>query len=107
MRASIGVIALSMLLGGLIFLGQPEVAIVWSGLLIRVGPLLAVIWLAYPQLLELRHKVPSILLGAAITAALVMAVRPNLGRIIVTLLVVVLVAGFVLKWIARKTGARR
>ena len=105
MRISLGLLAAIFLALGLFSMWQPTFSPFWEGMLVRVGSLLAVIWLAFPQLSGMRQKFPAILIGAALVALVLIAARPNQGRLFIGLLSAALVVTGVLKWLARHTGA--
>ena len=103
MRHSAGAIGLVLLaIGGMLYM-QPTGNPFWAGLAIRVGALLVVIWLAYNQLMERKGKLPAILVGFAMVCLLIVAARPNQGRVLIGLLAVLLAVSSVMRWISNMT----
>ena len=72
----------------------------WLGMLIRVGALLAVICLAFPELLSLKEKMPVVIFGLALICILVIAVGPRFSRVLVSLLVIGVSVGSMMKWMS-------
>ena len=70
-------------------------------MLIRVGALLGVICLAFPELMLLKKKMPAVIFGLALIGILVLAVRPNPGRVLLSLIVIGLGVGSVMKWVSK------
>jgi hypothetical protein len=104
-QTTIGAIAAALLLLGLIgYLGDGFNPFL-TGMAVRIGATLAVVALALPQLYQLRHRLPGIVGSFALFALIIIAVRPNLGNVLISLLVVALVAHGVLGWLAKATGA--
>ena len=91
--------------GGLIYLFQPDFNPLVLGTLIRIGALLCVICLAFPELMTLRGKVPAILFVLAAIVIFLLAARPKLSRILIGLLMIGVVAGGVMKWISKMTAS--
>ena len=73
------------------------------GMAIRVGTMLAVICLALPQLIGLRHRLPSIALGFGLVVMFLIAARPRIGNILVGVLAIALTANAALAWLADLT----
>ena len=76
-RHAIGIIAIVLLIGGVVLVCWPvEGQGLFAGLNAacwRVGALMAVLWLAYPQI----HRMPAWLWAAIPALAVVLAVRPR------------------------------
>ena len=103
-RILIGVIAGIMLAAGaFLYLANPDTDPFVLGLLIRVGSLLAVICLAFPELMSLRGRMSAVLYGLALILIIVIAVRPKLSRVLVTLAIIGLGVGWVMRWITKVT----
>ena len=101
-RFLIGGIAIACLVvGGLLYFLVPDSSPFWVGMLIRVGALLGVICLAFPELMSLKKKMPAVIFGLALIGILVLAVRPNPGRVLLSLIVIGLGVGSVMKWVSK------
>ena len=101
-RTSIGLIAIGLLgVGGLLFVANPENNTGYVGILVRVGVLLAVIWLAMPQLEPLKEKLSTFALMTFLCLLVIVAARPNWFRIVAAILVVTLIVNWVLKLVSR------
>ena len=98
----LGLIAAGLLVCGVSFYFlQIEVNELVVGLCIRVGALLAVMCLAFPQLMVLKNKLPAILVIGSMTCLIIIAARPNLGRVVLTLATVSVTVGGILKWLSK------
>ena len=104
MRHSVGAIGLLMLLAGALLYWQGADNQLWSSLAIRVGSLLAVIWLAWDSVAALRGRVPAPLIALAGVGLLAVAMQPNRGRLFIGLLVAVVGISTTLRWLARISG---
>jgi len=105
-RAIVGALALAcVLLAGLIYAASPD----WNNVLlasaIRVGIVLFATWLALPQLREILAKLPDVLPVILLPLMILCAARPNLFRIIGSLIVVATALVAISKWI-KKNGAK-
>lgn len=101
-RLLIGLIAAALLIfGASFYFLQIEVNELVVGLCIRVGALLAVMCLAFPQLMVLKNKLPAILVIGSMTCLIIIAARPNLGRVVITLATVAFTLGGILKWLSK------
>ena len=90
-------------MGAFLYLLHPNADPLVTGMLIRVGALLGVICLAFPELLSLKGKMPAIVFGLALVCIILIAVRPKLSRVLVSLLVIGVGVSSVAKWIANAT----
>ena len=100
-RILTGVLALILLIAGsILFALHPDSTSLPVGLLIRIGTLLGIIWLAYPQLESLKTRLPSILIALAMICLAVAAARPNLGRLLITMVTIAVSVGAILKWMS-------
>lgn len=100
-RLLTGIIAtVCLIVGGLIYFLQPNPDPFWLGILIRVGALLGVICLAFPELMSLKGKLPAVIFGLAAICIVLIAVRPNPGRILISLIVIGIGVGSLTKWIS-------
>ena len=103
-RLFVGIVAaVCLVVGGLIYFLQPNPDPFWLGMLIRVGALLGVISLAFPELMSLKGKLPAVFFGLAAICIVLIAVRPNPGRILISLIVIGIGVGSVMKWISSIT----
>lgn len=101
-RILIGILAVISLMAGLVwYLRQPGADPFQAGVLVRVGTILAVISLAYPQLLALRHRVPTMMIGLGAVIIFLVAARGTQGRIIVALIVFSVSVAGALKWLSK------
>ncbi len=69
-------------------------------MMIRIGAMFAVIWLAMPQLESLKGRVPSILIALALICIAIAAAKPNLGRVVIMIVTIGVSVGGVLKWLS-------
>lgn len=101
-RILLGLIAAALLICGISFLVlHVEINEIIPGLCIRVGALLAVICLAFPQLMVLRDKLPAVLVIGSMGCLIIIAARPNLGRVVITLATISITLGGILKWLSK------
>jgi hypothetical protein len=105
-RTATGILALILLLGGtFLYAFQPDADPFTIGMMVRVGALLGAIWLAYPQLEVINHRlkgrVPAILIAALFICLAIIAAKPNLGRVVVTVVTIALGVGGALKWMTK------
>ncbi len=101
-RIATGILALTALLGGaFLYLFQPDANLFVAGMLIRIGAMLGVIWLAFPQLESLRGRMPAILITLGLICLAVAAARPSLARVFITVVTVAFGVGGMLKWMSR------
>lgn len=103
-RWGIGVVAGLLLIAGVCLYWTPlGERSVWTGLCIRVGLLLGVIWLAMPQLAGLRSRMSTIVLGSLVAVLVLAALKPKLFSVVSAVLAVGLAINFVLGWASRTT----
>lgn len=106
-RLTIGLVAVGFLvIGGALHLAHPEGAAGYVGILVRVGVLLSVIWLAMPQLEQLKTKISTLVLLVLLLSLILIAARPNLFRVAAGIFAVTLVANWALKWLGRFAGSQ-
>lgn len=102
-----GAVAAALLVGGVLGYvtgnGHPFAL----GMAVRIGATMAVISLAMPQLYRLRNRIPGIALGIALACVLLIAVRPKLGNVLISLGAILLAVNFALGWMASVAGKRR
>ena len=104
-RTAIGILAIFLLLGGaFLYLFQPEANPIVVGMMIRVGAMLGVIWLAFPQLESLKGRLPTILIAVAFVCLAVAAAKPSLGRVLITVVTVAISVGGLMKWMSKMTS---
>lgn len=102
LRILTGIVAVVLLFaGGGLYLIQPDFNPVLVGMMVRIGALFAVIWLAFPQLESLKGRVPAILVALALICIAVAAAKPSLGRVVVTIVTIAVSVGGVLKWFSK------
>ena len=101
-RIAIGALAFTLLLvGAYLYLFQQESDPFVEAMLIRVGAVLGVIWLAYPQLESIKGRLPAILVALALICVIVLAARPSLGRIVISVVTVAVAVGGIMKWMSK------
>jgi hypothetical protein len=101
-RILLGLIAAAFLICGTsLYVLQIEVNEIVVGLCIRVGALLTVICLAYPQLRVLKNKLPAVLVIGSMACLIIIAARPNLGRVVIALATISITLGGILKWLSK------
>ena len=86
-RHLLGLIGLVLLRFGIGYEFSSDVSIepMYSGMLIRVGALLGVIWLAYPELQKSKAKIPGIILGLIVLFLVLAAARPKISNVILVI----------------------
>lgn len=107
-RHGAGVLAILLLIAGTLLLFQENANQFWAAMAIRVGTLLAVIWLAIPQIEEMRSKgigkqIPSIVMLIGFAALVIIAARPKQATILIPLVGIALAISGALKWFSRMT----
>ncbi|GEM_PF-1587079 len=101
-RLLLGLIAAALLICGIgFYVLQVEVSELVIGLCIRVGALLTVICLAFPQLMVLKNKLPAVLVIGVMSCLIIIAARPNLGRVVIALATISITLGGILKWLSK------
>src|SRR5262245_50325501 len=92
-RTLIGVVALVLLLVGFAMLGAPRsndnTAFNVAGGLMRIGFVLAALWLALPSIQGMLAKTPKWMLTAGVIGIIFCVVRPQLLLLVVPLLLVI------------------
>lgn len=78
-----------------------------TGMAVRIGATLAVVALAMPQLNQLKKRLPAIAGGIALFALIIIATRPNIGKVLLTLLVVAVTILGAISWLSKMTGAKK
>jgi hypothetical protein len=102
LRIATGIIAIGLLsTGGLLYLVQPEFNPMLVGMMVRIGALFGVIWLAFPQLESLKGRVPAILTAIALICVVVAAAKPSAGRVVILLVTIGVSVAGVLKWLSK------
>ncbi len=87
-RIILGAIAGSMLTAGIAMYALfPAANPAVTAILIRVGTVLGVVWLAFPQLKTVGQKVPVVIAGGLLVGLVLMAARPNLFKVAAALMV--------------------
>lgn len=101
-RILTGAIALLLFFGGgAMYFFQPDADPMTVGMMVRIGALLGVVWLAFPQLQSLRGRLPTVLIVAAIVCLAVAATRPNLGRVVIAMVTIMVSVGGLMKWMSK------
>jgi len=108
-RLAIGILAaISLLIGGWMYFFGPEnpspSAAATTGVLVRVGSLLGVIWLAMPQLKSMKTKFSLIAFLVLLVILIIAATRPKIFPIIAGLLAISLSLNWVLSWLSQFSG---
>lgn len=107
-RLLIGIIGLFCLLSGSSFyLADRSSYLAAAGVLVRVGCLLAAIWLAWPQFESLKNRASILVLAAIFGFLLLVAVRPRLLPIATALFVGGLFLNAVLRRFANSDKTKR
>lgn len=100
-RTATGILALILFFGGaILYASQPESDLV-AGMMVRIGAMLGVIWLAFPQLESLKGRLPAILIASALICLAVAAAKPSLGRVFIVVVTVAISVGGILKWMSK------
>ncbi len=104
-RAIIGGISLAcLLMAGLLFAASPDLNNILLASTARIGIVLFAIWLAMPQLRGILSKLPAVLPIVALALIMLCAARPNLFRIVGSLIVVTTALVGISKWLKRFTA---
>jgi hypothetical protein len=113
-RHLLGIIGIFLILAGLISSFVESGSVRDFGFIpsscIRVGIVLAALWLAFPQILELSNRVPAWLFGAILLGCVVVAVRPRTIALIAPLIAALFgmhLMGLVLRSPLPKTRPRK
>jgi len=103
-RIVLGAIAAIMLLAGIaMYAFFPAANPAVTAILIRVGTVLGVVWLAFPQLKTAGQRMPMVVVCGLLGGLVLMAARPNLFKIAAALIVVLIALSLVAK-VFRKTS---
>jgi hypothetical protein len=103
-RAIVGGCALACLFfAGLAYVASPDLNNVLLAMAIRVGIVLFVSWLAMPQLRTVLEKLPAILPGMLLLMIVLLAARPNVFKIVGSLIVVTTALMAISNWIKKVT----
>lgn len=91
-RWLLGTLAAAAMLGGILLLSTDGLAgassAFFGGTLFKVGLVLGMTWLAMPQLKRFGwHRVQGAVLGAVVVVGLLIAIRPKIGALALSLLV--------------------
>ncbi len=102
-RITLGVIGAALLsIGGAMYFAAPAANLIISALLIRVGMLLCVIWLAFDQILHLSKYFSALVIAVGLSVLVLIAARPNLSKIVLVLCAVLAAFSFFTKFIRPK-----
>jgi hypothetical protein len=103
-RAIIGGISLAcLLMAGLLYAASPDLNNILLATTARIGVVLFAIWLALPQLRGIMSKLPAVLPIVALALVILCAARPNLFRIVGSLIVITTALLGISNWIKRFT----
>ena len=91
-------------LGVVMYAVVPAANVFVSAILIRVGVLLCVIWLAFDQMILLSRRFSAFVLAAGFGLLVLVAVRPNLSKIVVVVAVGLVVLSFISRFL--RTAAK-
>ena len=101
-RTATGILALTLLIVGVfLYAFQPNASLVAAGMMVRIGAMLGVTWLAFPQLEALKGRLPGILIALAMICLVVAAAKPRLGAVLVTIVTVAISVGGIMKWMSK------
>ena len=104
-RLLIGLIGFAMLAtGAVMYFLNPQSATALVGIMVRVGVLLCVTWLAFPELEPIKSKIPGYLLLVILAMLVIVAARPKLFQVVAGLLAVALALSWALKWVSKLTS---
>jgi hypothetical protein len=104
MRISTGIIAILLLAAGaFLYSFRPDVDPIVTGMLVRIGALMGVIWLAFPELKKLQGRAPAYLVGVGALCLVVLVAKPNIGKVLVMIVTIAISVGGVLKWLSKLT----
>ena len=111
-RLILGVIAVVMLVTSLVlFFSSSNEGMAYltgvTGIFSRVGIVLFTLYLAWPVLEKHADRIPMFLGGTLLAGLLFLAIRPQMGRIIVVLILALLVIHFGLRFASSRLGGVR
>lgn len=102
-RIYLGIIAVLCLGTGVILLClSPEQNSSIGGVLIRLGLMFAVVWLALPDLVKPEHQTSMMVMGIGVAMLVLLAARPQMFRTFLVLAGIGLGVNWVLKRLARR-----
>ena len=103
-RILLGTIAAIMLLAGIVLYAFfPAANPAVTAILIRVGTVLGVVWLAFPQLKTVGQRVPVAIVCCLLGGLVLMAAQPNFFKVAAALIVLLVALSLVAK-VFRKTS---
>lgn len=88
--------------GGMMYAWAPTANMLVSAILIRVGMLLCVMWLAFDQILQLSKYFSAVVISIAMVVLVLMAVRPNLSKVVIVMVAVLAAFSFFAKFLRTK-----
>ena len=88
--------------GGVMYAGGAEANVFVSAMLIRVGVLLCVMWLAFDQIMQLSKYFPAVVIGVGMAVLVLMAARPNFSKIVMLMFAVLAAFSFFAKFLRVK-----
>lgn len=102
-RILLGAIAAIMLLAGIaLYAFFPAANPAVTAILIRVGTVLAVVWLAFPQLKTVGQRLPVAIAAGLLGGLVLLAARPNLFKVAAALIVLLIALSLVAKVLRKK-----
>lgn len=84
------------------YLIYPAIAPALTAILIRVGVMLMVVWIAWPQLHSLSRVVSPLVLSGIAGMLVLLAARPNLFRVAAALIVILVVLSLAQRMLVRR-----
>ena len=86
-KIALGILGVVMLgIGGVMYAWAPMANVFASAMLIRVGMLLCVVWLAFDQLQQLSKYFSTIVLIVGLGVLVLIAARPNFSKIVLVMI---------------------
>ena len=100
-RLLTGIVACVLLVIGIgMYVARPD-SHPYPGMLIRIGLVTGVVWLAFNELSALRSRVPTAFIGVGILILGVIAVLPKRGSVFIVLVTVTIGVAGALKWLSK------
>ncbi len=97
-RVMLGTISATMLVVGSAMYGLfPQSNQAVAAILIRVGTVLSVVWLAFPELKKIGQRLPTLAVGGLLLGLVLMAARPNLFKVAAALMILLTALSLIAK----------
>jgi hypothetical protein len=103
-RVIVGILAVTMIVTALVlwfFGGTGELPLV-VGMLARIGVVLFTIFVAWPTLERYIHHLPMVVTASIFVCVLILAVRPNLARLFLAMIVIILAVHFGMRFLSKQ-----